>query len=53
MDLRSMGLERLEVDFLCHILKTSQVIITADMRENGEMGVEAANTLVDEVATPS
>uniref|UniRef100_A0A7S3ET14 NAD(P)(+)--arginine ADP-ribosyltransferase n=1 Tax=Haptolina ericina TaxID=156174 RepID=A0A7S3ET14_9EUKA len=47
LDLRSMGLERLEVDFLVHIFKDTPVIITADMRENGEMGVDAANQLVD------
>ena len=32
-----------------HIFKDTPVIITADMRENGEMGVEAANQLVDMV----
>lgn len=49
LDLRGMGLDKLEVDFLCHILKSTQCIVTADMRENGEMGEEAANMLVEMV----
>ena len=49
LDLRAMGLERQEVEFLCYILKTSPFITALDMRENGEMGVVAANLLVDEV----
>jgi len=49
LDLRSMGLEEKEVEFLCHILSKTQLIITADMRENGEMGEAAAQMLVDQV----
>ncbi|KAL1498967.1 hypothetical protein AB1Y20_013487 [Prymnesium parvum] len=49
LDLRSMGLEPHEVEFLVHIFKKTQVIVTADMRENGEMGTEAAQMLVDQV----
>ncbi|KAL3912618.1 MAG: hypothetical protein SGPRY_008273, partial [Prymnesium sp.] len=49
LDLRAMGLDREEVDFLMHVLHKTQVIITVDMRENGEMGTESAQKLVDQV----
>ena len=53
LDLRAMGLDETEVEFLCYIFSQSQYIITADMRENGEMGVDAAQKLVDVLMSES